>query len=89
MATTEKTTSRLEGQQVLRKVFNSEDGSLTNASFLVGKVGRKVAQEITTTTVADDTETFTYSEDGETLYVIDIVYTDATRSTVLHSERVA
>jgi hypothetical protein len=87
--TTTKPTSDLSGDNVLRGSFNSEDNSISVNGFLVGKIGRKVEQTISTTTVANDTETFVFSESGTILYSIRVIYTNGTRDILLSAERVA
>jgi hypothetical protein len=89
MAKTTKSLSTQDSGQTLQGSYNEEDASLTVNGFLVGKVGRKVELAITTTTVADDTEVFTYKEDGVTLYEIEVVYTDGTRAQMLSAERIS
>lgn len=89
MDSTTKEPSQLASQNVLRAAFNDVDATLTVNGFLVGKVGRKVEQAISTTTVTDDTETFTFSENGTVLYSIRVIYTTGARSVMLSAERIA
>jgi hypothetical protein len=84
-----KTPSNLSGDNVLRDVHNSDDNSIITSSFVVGKVGRKIESAISATSVPDDTQTVTYSEDGTVLYVLRIIYTDGTRSEFSSVERIA
>lgn len=86
---TQKSQSHLDGDQVLKSAFNKEDSSLSTSTFLTAKPGRKIEQLISTTTITDDTETFTYSENGTTLYVMRIIYTDGSRETFLSAERIS
>lgn len=76
-------------ENVLRAVHNEFNNTLAVDGFLVGLVGRRVDQAFSTTTLANDTATFTFSENGITLYVIRVVYTDGTRNDILHAERTA
>jgi hypothetical protein len=89
MARTNKSQTHLDGDQVLKSIFNTEDSSITSSGFLVGKVGRKVELSLATTSIADDTEVYDFMESGTLLYQITLVYTDGTRETLLSAERTA
>lgn len=89
MANTSKSPSNQDGMTAIKLAFNDVDGTLSTGGFLTGKVGHKIELAISTTTVADDTETFTYKDNGTTLYAIKIIYTDGSRSTMLSSERIS
>lgn len=69
--------------------FNDVDKSLTTSGYLVAKVGRKITQTISTTSVANDTLLFDYLEDSVSLYVIKVIYTDGTRTTMTSVERIS
>ncbi len=93
---TSKFIGKIDGDQALRKAYNVEDSTLSVNGFIVGKIGHKVTVTITTTNVANDTERFTFTDQSPippavgpvTLYIIDVVYTDGTRTTFLSAERV-
>ncbi len=87
MANTSKKASQKDADNTLRAAYNDSDASIAVSSFLAGKVGRKVALAISTTSIADDTETYTFTESGSTLYVLALVYTDGSRETLLTAER--
>ena len=89
MSITKKPSAPIDSQQTLKYAYNKEDASITTNGFLVGKVGRKVELVISTTNVANDTETYTFIEDAVTLYQLEIIYTDGTRETMLSAERIA
>ena len=89
MAHTTKEISDKDANQAIRSVFNDVDKTLSTNGFLVGKVGHKVVNAISTTTIADDTETYTFTDDGTQLYQIRIIYTDGTRETLLSAERIS
>lgn len=89
MAHTVKRLSERDGNQTLQGAFNDVDDSLTTNGYLVGKVGRKIVQAISTTNTAGDTATFTFSEDGITLYTLVIIYTDSTQAVMISAERTA
>lgn len=84
-----KLASNLSHENVLRDVHSEIDNSLITNGFLVAKVGRKVESVISTTSVSDDTNTLTFSENGTTLYVIKVIYTDDTQSVMISAERIA
>ncbi len=88
MSTT-KTLSRKDSEQALRSSFNDSDSTLSVNGFLVGVVGRKVEVAVTTTTVPDDTEVFTFSENGNQLYELTLIYTDGSRGQLISAERTA
>lgn len=89
MAITKKQPTHLDFQQAVRQSYNDVDSSVTNSGFLTGKVGRKITQVISTTTVTNDTVDFSYLEDGALLYTLRIIYTDGSQNTLLSAERIA
>ena len=89
MAETTKPFSEYDSNQINQKVYNPEGGTLAVDGFLAGKVGRRVDLALSTTVVTNDTETFTFSENGTTLFVLVLTYTDGTRAQLLSAERTA
>lgn len=89
MAETIKGFSEYDASQVTQKVYNPEGGTLAVDGFLVGKVGRRVDLALATTSVTNDTEVFTFSEDGTTLFELTLIYVDGTRAQLLSAERTA
>jgi len=89
MADTTKVLSEYDASQTLQGAFNDVDKTLSVNGFLVGKVGHKVEMAIATTNVANDTEVFTFTDSGATLYILTVIYTDGTRETFLSAERTA
>lgn len=89
MAVTTKAISDVDGQQTLQRAFNDSDASHNVNGFLVGVVGRRIDLAVSTTTIANDTETYAFSENSLALYTLQIVYTDGTRSTMLYAVRTA
>jgi hypothetical protein len=89
MSRTNKKSSKKDGLQTLQMAFNDSDASLTTSGFLSGKVGHKVTLAIQTTTVADDTELYSFFDDTELLYQIRLVYTSAAKVQLISAERVA
>lgn len=89
MSDTLKPPSDLDFSQNIQRSYNDVNGTLSVDGFLTGLVGRKVVLAISTTTIPNDTETYTFSENSVQLYVIKIIYTDGTRATMLSAERTA
>ncbi len=86
---TKKGLSERDGSQVLQAAANDANGTLGVDGFLAGKVGRKVVLSISTTTVANDTETYVFSENGISLISYEIIYTDGNRTLMISAERIA
>lgn len=89
MSRTTKRGTRKDGMQTLQMAFNDVDASLTTNGFLVGKIGHKVTLEITTTTVSNDSELYTFLDGSDLLYQIKLIYTNADKTQLLSAERVA
>jgi hypothetical protein len=91
MSATSKILSQKDFEQALRQEHNDVNATLSVDGFLVGLVGRQVAVVVSTTTVAGDTSTFTFSENfGSTpLYAIQCIYTDGTQTTLLTATRIS
>jgi hypothetical protein len=89
MSQTQKSFTERDANQTLQLSFNDVDASITTAGFLTGKIGRKVTQDISTTSSTDDTLTFTFLENGSTLYAIKVIYTDNTYATFVSAERIS
>lgn len=87
--TTLKPASDLDASQNSQRSYNDVNATFSVDGFLTGLVGRRVDLAISTTTVANDTETYTFSENGTQLYIYMIVYTDGTRATMLFAVRTA
>lgn len=86
---TSKPISNNSGENVLRNAANDFDGTIAVDGYLSAIVGRKIVQAISTTTVAGDTATLTFSENGITLKVYRVIYTDGTQAVLLSAERIA
>lgn len=86
---TKKGLSDRDALQIFQASHNDVNSSLAVDGFLVGKVGRKVNLALATTTIANDTETYTFSENGTNLYSIRLIYTDGTRATLISAERIS
>lgn len=85
-----KNWSDVDANQALQQSFNQVDASLTTNGFLIGKVGNKITQTISTTTVSNDTSTFNFYCDLTTLlYTYVLVFTDGTQSVLISATRTA
>jgi len=92
MSDTTKQFSQRDPGQTLQASFNDSDSTLSVNGFLVGKVGRRIDVTITTTTIANDTENYAFSETLPSpiaLYTLKIVYTDGSRTQILYCLRTA
>lgn len=91
MSRTAKPLSQQDPGEIAQYAFNDVDATVTVNGFLVGLVGRRVTLTISTTTIANDTETYVFSEQSGViaLYTFVIVYTDGTRTTMLTATRTA
>lgn len=89
MANTQKRLSERDANQTLQASYNDVNDTLSVDGFITGLVGRKIVVAIQTTTIANDTELYSFSENGTPLYQIKIIYTDGTRTQLLSVERVA
>lgn len=89
MSNTQKPLSDVDSQQTLQRAFNDVNATISTDGFLTGLVGRRIDLTISQTNVANDTETYAFSESGTALYTLKIVYTDGTRSTLLFAVRTA
>lgn len=89
MSITQKPLSHLDYEQTLQSSYNDINATLSVDGFLTGKVGRKVELSISTTTLLDDTETYSFSESGSLLYSIKIIYTDGSRALMISAERIS
>lgn len=89
MPITQKPLSHLDYEQTMQSSYNDVNATLSVDGFLTGKVGRKVELAISTTTIANDTETYSFSENGTALYALRIIYTDGTRAQMISAERTA
>ena len=86
----DKPSCDLDANQTLTGAFNQVDNSFTINGFLVGKINNKITLTITTTTIANDTQVFSFYCDLTTLiYTFTLVYTDATYGTLISATRTA
>lgn len=86
---TTKLMSQKDADQAIRTSFIDDNGTLSVDGFLSGKVGRRVDVAISTTTVANDTATFSFSENGTAILALKLVYTDGTQAQLLYAVRIS
>lgn len=87
MSNIDKTTTNLDANQVLKKSFNDSDATLSTSTFLTAKAGNKITLTISTTDIANDTETYSYFDGVNLLYTIKVIYTDGDRTQMISAER--
>jgi hypothetical protein len=88
MATSKLMTQKDEAQAI-RSAYIDDNGTISVDGFLAGKVGRRVDVAISTTTIANDTSTFSFSENGTPILALQLVYTDGTQSQLLYAVRIS
>lgn len=86
-ASTKKPTN-ISADNVLRYAYNVNGKTMGVDGFIVGKVGHKITREVVSTNQANDTERYTFLDDGVVLYILDIVYATADLETMLSVERI-
>ncbi len=89
MSVIDKPVSNLDANQTLQTAYNDVDATISTNGFLVGKIGNKVTMTISTTTIANDTETYAFFDGVTALYSIKVIYTDGTRQTLVSAERIS
>lgn len=89
MGITQKAPSDIDSSQTQQHSFNDNTFSHLVDGFLSAIVGRRIDLAISTTNTSNDTETYTFSENGTQLLVLQIIYTDGTRTTMLSALRTA
>jgi hypothetical protein len=89
MAHIEKIFSERDANQVLQSSYNDVDATISTNGFLVGKVGNQITLAISTTTIANDTETYSFFDGAVALYQIRIIYTDGTRAQMVSATRIS
>lgn len=89
MSLTTKQPTKLDYEQSIQGAYNDVNATLSVDGFLTGKVGHKVTLSVTTTSVLDDTEVYSFFDGATLLYEITIIYTDGTRSLMSSAERTA
>lgn len=86
---TNKLMSQKDADQSIRSAYIDDNGTISIDGFLAGKVGRRVDVGISTTTMANDTTTFSFSENGNPVLALKLVYTDGTQAQLLFAVRIS
>lgn len=86
---TTKPMSNMSNENVLRSAHNEVDASITTNGFLVGKIGHKVTATISTTSISNDTVTFTFFDGTTQLYALKVVYPTAQTIPFVSAERIS
>ena len=81
--------TRRDGLQAIQKSHNDVDSSLQVSGFLTSKIGAEITLDISTTTVADDTETYTFFDNETQLYQVRFIYTSAAKTRMLSAKRIS
>lgn len=89
MSGTTKKASNLSAENVLRSAHVQETGTISINGFVSAKVGHRITLALTTTSVANDTELYTYFDLTTQIMQLRVVYTDGSRGTLLSVERTA
>lgn len=89
MSNTQKPFSDLDVHQIFQSSYNDVNASISVDGFLTGEVGNQITLAISETTVANDTETYSFFNTAVQIYQIKIVYTDGTRTTMLSATRIS
>lgn len=85
MADIQKPMSRMDGQQVLKEIFNQTDHSITTSSFISSKVGNKIER----TAVSASVDDYSYFDGANLLYTLRVTYSSSTKEEVNSVERIA
>ena len=88
MATTKKP-SKLDANQTLQGAFNDNTSLLSVDGFVTAKINHRIVRSLSTTTLTNDTEIFTYFDGATQLLQLSLVYTDDTLETFISVERTA
>lgn len=81
--------TRRDGMQSIQLSHNDVDSSLQVSGFLTSKIGARITLAISTTSVADDTEIYTFFDGTDALYQIRLIYTSAGKTQLISAERIS
>lgn len=82
-----KTVTQQSADNAIRESFNDVDKTLSVNGFVTAKVGHKITLSIGTTSITNDTETYSFFDSSTLLYTLVIIYTDGTRNVLVSVER--
>lgn len=81
--------SDMSSENTLRGAYNQVDGTISTNGFLVGKVNHKITAALSTTTVSNDTVTFTFFDGSTQLYAYKIIYPTTQTLPFTSAERIS
>lgn len=84
MSNIDKKGTRLDGQQVLKEVYNENDDSLAVSGFIDSKVGNKIEVAYPTST----REVYSYYDGTILIKQVQVIYTDSTKEVLSSVERI-
>jgi hypothetical protein len=85
MADIQKPMAKIDGQQVLKEVFNQPDHSITVSGFISSKVGNKIER----TPVSSSIDDYSYFDGTNLLYTLRVTYSSSSKDQVNSVERIA
>lgn len=84
MAETTKLLSQYDQDQIIKKVYNPEEGTLAVGSFVAGKLGHKIL----CFQIDAETEQYEFYDNSTLLYTLEVEYVDADRNLLVRVERI-
>lgn len=89
MSNTTKPLSSQDFEQAIQYAFNDNTRTVGVGGFITAKVGHKITVTISTTNVANDTETYEYFDSSTSILQLKLIYTNGARTLLLSVERIA
>lgn len=86
---TTKPASNMSHENVLRGAYNDVNGSITTDGFLIGKTGHKVTAALSTTSISNDTVTYTFFDGSTQLYALKLVFPTTQALPFTSAERIS
>lgn len=83
MADIDKPLAKIDGQQVLKEIFNNSDHSITVSGFISSKVGNKI-ERIAVNATTDD---YSYYDGTNLLFTLRVIYSSSSKNEVNSVER--
>lgn len=82
---TQRPLSNYDQTQIIQKIYNDTDGSLTTGTFLSQEIGNNIQAAYPNST----TEVYSFYENGHFLYALTVVYTDSSKANLSSVTRTA
>lgn len=83
MGISNKLRSEYDQTQIIQKVYNPADGTLATGTFLSAELNNNVQVAYPTSS----SETYSFYENTDLMYVLTVVYTDSTKASLLSVTR--